>query len=92
MKTLNLTVLYLVGLLYTPMLYSNGMSSEVRDARRQRSMLKTEGNGWDCGAAVVFLASEQARWITGVALAVDAGATAALTGAGTNMYSTLAKM
>lgn len=85
-------VILVIGLLYTPMLYSDGMPAEVREARRQRSILKTEGNGWDCGAAVRFLASEQARWMTGVALPVDAGATAAITGTGSNMFSTLAKM
>jgi enoyl-[acyl-carrier-protein] reductase (NADH) len=47
-----------------------------------RSLLKTEGNGWDTGAAVVFLASGSARWITGVILPVDAGATAATSTAG----------
>jgi NAD(P)-dependent dehydrogenase (short-subunit alcohol dehydrogenase family) len=64
------------GMLYTPMMFSKGMSAEVREARRMRSLLKTEGTGWDTGAAVVFLASGSARWITGVILPVDAGATA----------------
>lgn len=65
------------GMLFTPMMYGGGMSEEKRAARRERSLLKTEGNGWDCGAAVRFLASDEARWMTGVALPVDAGATAA---------------
>lgn len=64
-------------MLYTPMMYSLGMGSEMREARRNRSLLKTEGNGWDCGLAVRFLASDEARWMTGVILPVDAGATAA---------------
>jgi NAD(P)-dependent dehydrogenase (short-subunit alcohol dehydrogenase family) len=64
------------GMVYTPMMYAKGMSAEVREARRLRSLLKTEGTGWDTGAAVVFLASGSARWITGVILPVDAGATA----------------
>lgn len=64
------------GMVYTPMMYADGMSAEVREARRMRSLLKTEGTGWDTGAAVVFLASGSARWITGVILPVDAGATA----------------
>ncbi|KAF9458303.1 short-chain dehydrogenase/reductase SDR [Collybia nuda] len=80
------------GLLYTPMLYKGGMPPAVREARRQRSLLKTEGNAWDCGAAVRFLASEQARWITGIALPVDAGATAAVSGSGFSVFSSLAKM
>ena len=49
------------GMLYTPMMYAPGMSEEVREARKNRSLLKTEGNGWDCGAAVRFLASDEAR-------------------------------
>ncbi|KAI0881359.1 NAD(P)-binding protein [Annulohypoxylon maeteangense] len=64
------------GMLYTPMMYSKGMSPETRAARRNRSLLRTEGNAWDCATAVRFLASEQARWITGMVLTVDAGATA----------------
>src|SRR5258708_6102266 len=76
------------GMLYTPMMYGSGMSEARRKARRERSLLKTEGNGWDCGAAVRFLASDEARyvgsslaiwpsnlsrWITGSMLTVDAG-------------------
>ncbi|KAF9456173.1 short-chain dehydrogenase/reductase SDR [Collybia nuda] len=80
------------GLLYTPMLYKDGMSAEEREVRKQGGLLKTEGNGWDCGAAVRFLASEQARWMTGVALPVDAGVTAAIAGSSLGMFSTLAKM
>jgi NAD(P)-dependent dehydrogenase (short-subunit alcohol dehydrogenase family) len=64
------------GMVYTPMVYARGMSEELRQARRNRSLLKTEGTGWDVGEAVVFLASEAARWITGVVLPVDAGTTA----------------
>jgi NAD(P)-dependent dehydrogenase (short-subunit alcohol dehydrogenase family) len=69
------------GMVYTPMMqnhYEGGMSSEVREQRRERSLLKTEGNGWDVGSAVRFLASDEARWMTGVILPVDAGATAAV--------------
>lgn len=64
------------GMVYTPMVYSRGMTPEVREARRERSLLKTEGTGWDIGNAVLFLASNEARWVTGVVLPVDAGATA----------------
>ena len=60
------------------MMYESGMTPETRLARKQRSLLKTEGNAWDCAAAVRFLASDQARWITGAVLTVDAGATAAV--------------
>ena len=40
--------------------------------------MKTEGNAWDCASAVRFLAGDEARWITGAVLTVDAGATAAV--------------
>ena len=65
------------GMVYTPMVYAEGMSEETRAARRNRSLLKTEGSGWDVGNAVLYLASEEARWVTGIVLPVDAGASAA---------------
>jgi NAD(P)-dependent dehydrogenase (short-subunit alcohol dehydrogenase family) len=68
------------GMVFTPMVYVDGMPDEVREARRNRSLLKTEGNGWDTGCAVRFLASDEARWMTGVILPVDAGSTAAPVG------------
>ena len=65
------------GMVYTPMVYAGGMSEELREARRNRSLLKTEGTGWDIGNAVLYLASDEARWVTGITLPVDAGASAA---------------
>ncbi len=64
------------GMVYTPMVYAGGMSPELRESRRMRSLLQVEGSGWDVGEAVVFLLSDAARWITGVVLPVDAGTTA----------------
>jgi len=64
------------GMVFTPMVASRGMAEELRESRRRRSLLQTEGTGWDVGNAVLFLASEEARWITGVTLPVDAGTTA----------------
>jgi NAD(P)-dependent dehydrogenase (short-subunit alcohol dehydrogenase family) len=64
------------GMVYTPMVQDERMSPEWREQRRKRSILQTEGSGWDVGAAIVFLASGNARWMTGVILPVDAGATA----------------
>lgn len=52
------------GMVYTPMMYSPGMSDEARAARKSRSILKTEGTGWDVGAAVRFLSGDEARWMT----------------------------
>lgn len=63
------------GPVYTPMVYSRGMTEQARDTRRKASVLGREGNGWDIGAAVRFLLSEQARYITGQSLRVDGGAT-----------------
>jgi len=62
-------------MLYTPMMYGEGMSAEMREARRNRSLLKTEGNGWDAGAAVRFLAGDEARYV-GFCLRRDACANA----------------
>jgi NAD(P)-dependent dehydrogenase (short-subunit alcohol dehydrogenase family) len=64
------------GQVYTPMVYTRGMTEEQRDARRRRSLLQTEGTGWDVGHAVVYLLSDAARWVTGIILPVDAGWTA----------------
>ncbi len=66
------------GMVYTPMVYArgNGMSEDLREARRKRSLLQTEGTGWDIGNGVVYLVSDQSRWVTGIILPIDAGATA----------------
>lgn len=64
------------GMVYTPMVYAAGMSDELRQARRMRSALQTEGTGWDVAGGVLYLASDDARWVTGVILPIDAGATA----------------
>ena len=66
------------GMVLTPMVASRGMTPELREARRLRSLLQTEGTAWDVAFAALFLASDEARWITGVVLPVDAGATAGL--------------
>lgn len=66
------------GMVYTPMVYArgNGMDPALREARRKRSLLQTEGTGWDVGNGVVYLCSDMARWVTGVVHPIDAGATA----------------
>lgn len=63
------------GPVYTPMVYGEGMSEEARERRRRASLLGIEGTGWDIGNAVVFLASNRARYITGHVLVVDGGVT-----------------
>ena len=62
----------LPGLIYGPMTAPR-MNEEIRAKRREAGALGTEGTGWDVAWAAVFLASEESRWITGVALPVDAG-------------------
>ena len=67
------------GLVYTPMV-AGGMVPAVREARRKRSLLQTEGTAWDVAMAAVFLASDESRWVTGILMTVDAGLTATLGG------------
>ena len=61
------------GPVYTPMVYAGGMSDELRERRRNASLLQIEGSGWDIGYAALFLASDEARYITGVVIPVDGG-------------------
>ena len=61
----------IVGTVATPMVAHLG--EEGRERRRKAVPLQTEGSGWDVGWAAVFLASDEARWITGVMLPVDGG-------------------
>ncbi len=62
-----------VGHVYTPMGLSGGEA--LREPRRRAGPLGTEGTAWDVAWPAVFLASDEARWITGIALPVDAGTT-----------------
>lgn len=69
------------GFLHTPMVYSQGLSEEDRLRRRKVAPLGVggvEGNGWDVGEAVLFLASERSRFITGANIPVDGGLTAVI--------------
>src|SRR3989442_8033264 len=62
----------LPGLIYGPMTAPR-MNDDIRRRRREAGALGTEGTGWDVAWAAVFLASDESRWITGVALPGDAG-------------------
>ncbi|MBI2206929.1 MAG: SDR family oxidoreductase [Candidatus Rokubacteria bacterium] len=61
------------GTVWTPMVESLG--EEMRERRRKASLLGTEGTGWDVGWAAVYLASDEARWVTGQTFVIDAGLT-----------------
>jgi NAD(P)-dependent dehydrogenase (short-subunit alcohol dehydrogenase family) len=63
------------GPVYTPMVAAN-MTEAQREARRASVPLEIEGTAWDVAWAAVYLASDEARWVTGVVLPVDGGITA----------------
>lgn len=70
------------GHLHTPHVANNPQLAPLREARRKVAPLGIEGDAWDVAAATLFLASREARLLTGVLLPVDAGVSqvAALTG------------
>ena len=61
------------GQVWTPMVEDVG--PELREKRRKANPLGVEGEGWDVGWAAVYLASDEARWVTGQTLVVDGGLT-----------------
>jgi NAD(P)-dependent dehydrogenase (short-subunit alcohol dehydrogenase family) len=66
----------LPGFVYTPIVYGRGLPEGVREMRRDVSVLKTEGTAWDVAYGILYLASDEARWVTGVILPIDAGVSA----------------
>ena len=63
------------GMLYSSM--TEAVDDRKREIRRKLAPLGTEGRAEDIAMAAAFLASDEARWITGVLLPVDAGLMAA---------------
>jgi NAD(P)-dependent dehydrogenase (short-subunit alcohol dehydrogenase family) len=65
------------GHITTPLLFSvTGVSPQSEYRQRMAAAsgpLGTNGDGWDVGRAAAFLASDEARWITGAVLPVDGG-------------------
>lgn len=70
------------GLMETPMAMTgiaaaSGKSQDaLRDERNARVPMGHMGTGWDTAHAALFLCSDEARFITGVALPVDGGMSA----------------
>ena len=62
------------GHIYTP-LVEGLLPPDMREARRKAGPLGIEGDAWDVAAAGLFLASDEARFITGMCLPVDGGVT-----------------
>jgi NAD(P)-dependent dehydrogenase (short-subunit alcohol dehydrogenase family) len=62
------------GMVWTPMVEALGAGA--RDRRRRATPLGTEGTAWDVGWGAVYLASDEARWVTGQVLVIDGGLTA----------------
>ena len=60
------------GQVYTPRMELR-MTESLRGLRVETAPLGIEGTAWDIGWANVYLASDEARWVTGVTLSVDAG-------------------
>ena len=63
------------GHIYAP--FVQNINQEQRNLRRKVAPLGSEGTAWDIAWAAVFLGSDEARWISGVLLPVDAGLLAA---------------
>lgn len=65
------------GHITTPMVHSvqqPGPAAAFMDTmRREAGVLGTPGDGWDVGWAATFLASDEARWVTGTLLPVESG-------------------
>ena len=71
------------GLMNTPMAidanlaYRDVTREQLVESRdRQVPLGQKMGMGWDIGYAALFLASDEARFVTGIALAVDGGSSA----------------
>jgi NAD(P)-dependent dehydrogenase (short-subunit alcohol dehydrogenase family) len=53
-------------------------SDAIRRKRARASLLGSEGTGWDVAYAVLFLASDEAAYVTGHTLPVDGGTTSVM--------------
>ena len=64
------------GHIHSPMV-ARHTTKDMLELRQRAGPLGTEGTPWDVAWAALFLASDEARWISGVTLPVDAGLLAA---------------
>jgi len=63
------------GHIYAP--FVRHIAQDTRRLRQNVAPLGSEGTAWDVANAALFLASDEARWISGVILPVDGGLLAA---------------
>ncbi len=73
------------GVIDTPLVYKQiasqySSTEEMKQARSQAVPMRRTGSPWDIAGAAVFLASEEAGFITGVCLPVDGGHSCVLPG------------
>jgi NAD(P)-dependent dehydrogenase (short-subunit alcohol dehydrogenase family) len=74
----------LPGLMDTPMVTAQltdaygGDAEEMRARRARMCPMGRQGDAWDTAHAAVFLASDEAKYITGTTLTVDGGITSRL--------------
>jgi NAD(P)-dependent dehydrogenase (short-subunit alcohol dehydrogenase family) len=61
----------IVGSAHTPMVAHLG--PEAHERRKNMVPMKTEGTAWDVAHGAVYLASDEARWVTGILLPIDGG-------------------
>ncbi len=66
------------GPIPTPSNLGRGLTDATRRAWQDVTLLGVEGSPWDIARATVFLASDDARWITGAIVPVDGGVSAAM--------------
>jgi NAD(P)-dependent dehydrogenase (short-subunit alcohol dehydrogenase family) len=67
------------GLVWTPIVAAV-LGPAQREERRRSGLLQEEGTAWDVAWGAVYLASDEARWVTGHVLVIDAGVTLTMRG------------